>query len=471
MIHNYDQEQIASADVFRSIVVQSILSFDFHTLVDDFLGGFWGISRGLTIGIFFVGFMLILNRLIPDFPLFAFQWIFGTLPLWFPPVAIFGGWSAWTWYTRAHYLASQKSILLEVKFPRDIVKSPRAMEAVLAQMWTDSGETTFFNRVYQGQCRPYFSFEIASFGGDVHFYVWTRAGWKTIIEAAFYAQYPNVELVEVEDYASKFHYDPDEHEVFCTDWRYEPRNDAYQLRTYVEFELDKDPKEEYKVDPLAQPLELLSSLQPGEQMWIQFVITMNRDTRRKPRGRWFETESRWVGLLDNEINEIRKKSLGDPNAPGEEWRRYSRMPQHRQRLQIEAIDRNMGKLPFNVGSRGVYIASPELFHASKYTGIRWIWRPIANPQWGNQMRPRRWHNPFDYPWQDLWDMRWYSQARRFFDCYRRRSHFYTPWILPHNMMSTEPLATMWHPPSTAITAPGLERIPARKAEPPPNLPR
>lgn len=96
---------------------------------------------------------------------------------------------------------------------------------------------------------------------------------------------------------------------------------------------------------------------------------------------------------------------------------------------------------------------------------------MANPVSGNQMRPRRWHNPIDYPWQDLWGMRDRLITKRFFDVYRRRSHFYTPWIFPHNMMSTEPLATLWHPPSATVTAPGLERIPAKKAEPPPNLPR
>src|SRR3989344_2827224 len=366
---------------------------------------------------------------------------------------------------------SQPPILLEVKLPRDIVKSPRAMEAVLAQMWTDSGETTFFNRVYQGQVRPWFSLEIASFGGDVHFYVWTRKSWRTIVEAAFYGQYPEIELIEAEDYASKFRYDPEEHECFCTDWRLEPRNDAYQLRTYIEFELDKDPKEEYKIDPLAQPLELLSSLKPTEQMWIQFNITMCRDTRPSKKT-WFKTESRFIGLISDEIENIRKQSVGaDDEERAEVWRRGLRVPQFRQSEQVKAMDRNMGKLPFNVGARGVYIAPAEDFHASKYTGIRWIWRPIANPQWGNQMRPRRWHNPFDYPWQDLWDMRWYSQARRFFDAYRRRSHFYTPWVLPHNMMSTEPIATLWHPPSTAVKSPGLERISAKKAEPPPNLPK
>src|SRR3989344_6732282 len=119
MIDNFDQEQLAAADVFKGRMAD-LLSFDFHTFVDEFLGSFWGISRGLTIGIFFTGFMLILSRLIPDLPTFAFQWLFGTLPIWLPPMAIFGGWSSWVWYVRSHYLASQKPILLEVKFPRDI---------------------------------------------------------------------------------------------------------------------------------------------------------------------------------------------------------------------------------------------------------------------------------------------------------------------------------------------------------------
>jgi len=174
----------------------------------------------------------------------------------------------------------------------------------------------------------------------------------------------------------------------------------------------------------------------------------------------------------DEIERIRLSAVGEtPEEREEPFRRGLRVPQFRQSEQVKAIDRNMGKLPFNVGARGVYIAPPDTFNAASYTGIRWIWRPIANPQWGNQMRPRRWHNSFDYPWQDLWDMRWNNMAQRFFDCYRRRAHFYTPWVLPHNMMSVEALATLWHPPSSAIASPGLERIPAKKAEPPPNLPK
>jgi len=471
MALNFEQEEIITSAVFKGRI-GDLLSFDFHTIVDDFFGGFWGISRGLLLSILFAGLLGILWRLIPNLPLFAFEWVFGTLPIWLPVVSVIGGWKAWIWYARASYITGLDNMLLEVKFPRDIIKSPRAMEEVLTKLWTDSGETTFFNRVFQGQARPWFSLEMASFGGEVHFYIWCRREWREVVESAMYAQYPEVELTEAEDYASKFAYDPDVHECFCTDWRYEPRNDAYQFRSYIDFELDTDPKEEYKVDPLAQVIERLSSIKPGEQMWMQIIITQCSDQRRK-KGTLFGTENRYIGLLKDEIEKIRKEAAGGEGAamPSEAWRRGARVPQFRQSEQVKAIDRNMGKLPFNVGARGVYIAPPDTFSGASYTGIRWIWRPIANPQWGNQMRPRRWHNPFDYPWQDLWDMRWINMARRFFDCYRRRAHFYTPWVLPHNMMSVEALATLWHPPSSAIASPGLERIPAKKAEPPPNLPK
>jgi hypothetical protein len=106
-----------------------------------------------------------------------------------------------------------------------------------------------------------------------------------------------------------------------------------------------------------------------------------------------------------------------------------------------------------------------------YTSTRWLWKALGNPSYMSHLRPRRWHNPFDYPWQDWNDFRWNLHSRRFFDAYRRRSAFHTPWIFPSNVATTETLATLWHPPSRTVQVPGLERIPATKAEPPANLPK
>jgi hypothetical protein len=239
----------------------------------------------------------------------------------------------------------------------------------------------------------------------------------------------------------------------------------------VEFELDKDPKEEYRADPLAQIVERLSSLKTDENIWLQIVITVDNEQRRKPGGRWWETEKRYTGLVAAEIDDIRKKLVGNPDSPSDRWKSFSRVQLYRINEQIRTMERNMSKHSYHVGVRGVYISRPDNFDGASWQSMRWIWLPMGNPQYLNQLRPRRWHTPFDYPYQDLWDMRWNLHAERFFDCYRRRNNFYAPYTLPDNVMSTEVLATMWHPVPTSIQAPGLQKIPAKKAEAPPNIPK
>ena len=467
-IGEYEQKGIIGTGDIRTII-GGFLSLDLHEIADQTIGNYWGISRCLFLSILFWGMMGILQIEIPTLPVFAFGWLLGTAPVWAPIAGIIVAWRVWIWYSHGVYIFKRDACLLEIKFPRELVRSPRAMENALSKIWTDSGETTFLNRIWQGQVRPYFSLEIASFGGSVHFYIWCWRNWRPNVEAMMYAYYPEVEIYEAEDYAAKFKFDPETQECFPTDWRYEPRNDAYPIKTYVDFELDKDPKEEYRVDPLAEVIERMSILKPDEQMWVQIIITQCRDTEHSPGRPFWETGSRYVNTIKREVEVIRREAAGDVEK--EPWRRSVRVPQYRQTELIRTMDRNMGKHPFNVGMRGVYISDAKNFNAAGYTGIRWLWRPVGNPQYQNQLRPRRWGNPFDWPWQDYGDFRWRLMQRRFFDTYRRRSHFYSPWIFPHNMMSTEVLATIWHPPSTAIVAPGLERIPAKKAEPPSNLPK
>ena len=175
--------------------------------------------------------------------------------------------------------------------------------------------------------------------------------------------------------------------------------------------------------------------------------------------------------MREEIDVLRKQTIGNPNNPEDDWKKSVRVAQYRYVELVKTIDRNMGKHPFNVGMRGIYVADSKDFNAPSYTAIRWLWRPFGNPQYMNHLRPRRWGNPYDWPWQDFKDMRWNLTIRRAMDAYRRRSHFYSPWILPHNMMSTEVIASLWHPPSASVATPGLERIAAKKGEPPANLPK
>jgi hypothetical protein len=447
----------------------------------------YGISRALLMSILFWGEFWILSLQIPNLFTFTLAWLFGTLPVWMPIALYVGALRVWIWYVQSLFIASRKPILLEVKMPREITRSPRAMELAFTAFSISSGETTFITRAWQGKVRPFFSFEIASFGGELHFYVWCWSDYKAVVESALYAQYPEVEIYEVEDYASRFRYNPSKQKVWGVEWPLmtyvndgngkkismsDFKINAYPFRTYVDFELDKDPKEEFKVDPLANVLEFMSSINPNEQLWIQFVI---RKCGKKNIFLSYDEDDKWKDTVEKEVQKLRAQAAVISSEVlheaglDEESHPPSARPSWKHQQMMMSMERNLGKYPFEVGARGIYWVEGAL-RGPMTTGFRWIWRPLGNPFYGTHLRPRKWHCDFDYPWQDFRDIRWTLMGRRVLDAYRRRMFFHSPWDMPTNVLTNEELATVWHPPSRAVSAPGLQRIGATKSEPPPNLP-
>jgi hypothetical protein len=369
-------------------------------------------------------------------------------------------------------------VLLEVKIPRDIMKSPRAMELVFQNFRVSSGEVTFIHRAWHGNERPHFSFEIASFGGDIHFYVWCDKKYKQFTESSIYAQYPDVEIIQVEDFMSKFRFDPKVHTCFTTDYIYykngSKRSDEYPLKSYIDFELDKDPKEEFKVDPIAHVFETLSAVKPHEQVWVQILIRKEGSSH----GPLIMHPSNWKERVLNEINNIKKEASINPayyekrkemkddpnlylNAPRTTWK---------QQEAIKAMERHLGKVAFEVGMRCMYISSGKV-DGTMINQVRYLWKPFINSDYLNWLRPKGHHGDFDYPWQDYNDIRSNRVTRRRLDAFRRRSFFYLPWEQEGMVMTAEGLATLYHYPSRTVQSPGLQRIPAKKSSPPINLPK
>lgn len=177
-------------------------------------------------------------------------------------------------------------------------------------------------------------------------------------------------------------------------------------------------------------------------------------------------------MMEGEVQRIRRQA-SEPDAEVEltpkERARLFPHPTWKQTEQIRSMERHLSKYPFEFGSRGIYISTGHL-HSPTYMGTRWLWKPVGNPHYMSHLRPKRWHNPFDYPWQDINEFRWNLTIKRFLDAYRRRMFFHSPWIIPTNILTNETLATLWRPPSRTITSPGLQRIPSTKASAPPNLP-
>jgi hypothetical protein len=429
----------------------------------------------------FIGLIFVLAREIPDLPMFFVAWFVGTMPIWLPIALLIVAWETWVNYVRSLHISHIQNVLLEVRIPRDIMKSPRAMELVFQNFRVTSGEVTFLSRAWHGNERPHFSFEMASFGGEIHFYVWGPKKYRRFIESNIYAHYPEVEIVEVEDFMSKFRFDPNKYECHATDYIYfknGPKcSDEYPIKSYIDFELDKDPKEEFKIDPLAEVFEVLSSLKPHEQVWVQILIRSDGNHG----GPLILHKSDWKQRVMKEINEIKKEASVNPayydkrkemkddpklylNAPRPTWQ---------QQETIKAMERHMGKIAFEVGMRAIYIAdiTAGKLDNTMRTQVRYLWKPFINPSYLNWIRPKFWHNDFDYPWQDYKNIRWNLITRRELDKLRRRSFFYAPYESEGMVMTGETLATLYHYPSRTVQSPGLQRIPAKKSSPPINLPK
>lgn len=453
---------------------------------DGFLNWFsdWAISPVLILFPLYVGLLSVLVQMVPNFPMFAFGWIVGLAPIWLPIVLAAGLWNSHFSRIHAKFVGTRNPILLELKLPPDVTLSPRAMELAFNQLYSTGGETTFVDRFFTGKVRLWYSFELVSLGGEVHFYVWTWKMNKSNIENAFYTFFPTIEVVEVDDYALRFTYDSNKDICFATDWKLAPARalkghsggeNAFPLRSYIDFELDKDPKEEFKVDPLSIIFEYLSSVKPNEQLWIQFLVRGhgNEFVKTGP----LKYEAKWDFINKEAVADIRTDALrrpgvtyADPLKPLPEEMLNMPNPTWRQVEMIRTIERHYMKRPFDFMARGIYISNAKDFHAPTLSGLRLLWVPFRN-QWMSDLAPTRWLNSFDYPWEDYKKIRTNLFIRRFLDAYRRRSAFYPPWRTPHNIVTAETLATLYHFPSRGVGAPGLRRMPSTKAEPPSNLPR
>src|SRR3989344_7472787 len=95
-----------------------------------------------------------------------------TSPFWMPVVLI--ALTIWLhfYYIRAKWLHNKDWVLLEIKLPKQIDKTPQAMEVVTTIFYqTRDHGNLLIDSWIKGEIRTWFSLELASFAGDVHFYI------------------------------------------------------------------------------------------------------------------------------------------------------------------------------------------------------------------------------------------------------------------------------------------------------------
>jgi hypothetical protein len=447
--------------------------------IDSFLHSEQVVRQHFTIWHFitpFIAVVILFFIVSPQQSLNNFGLLIFLSPLWIPVILVQAVHNRFQQMTRARAFNELEFTLLELLMPRDTTKTPFAMETFLSNMHIGSGETTWHKILFQGGTRPWWSLEIVSDGGRVHFYIWTRTGYRRLVESFLYAQYPGIEIIEAEDYSRLV--DPSEHgyNMFACEYAYSKPTSAYSLKTYVDYKMEPGDKPEETVDPLAQVVETIASLRPGEQFWMQIIFRMTKAERyagkKKPDGSpygWMDEVKEAVEDLRNQA--VRKINRTDPVTGAVTETETFPNPTKGQSEAIAAIERKASKQVFDVGIRTIYLGRDDAFQGIMIPYQLNMFKPF-NSQTANALGVLGvWTAAFnDWPGEDPGGHHKHHLNHEAIQMYRRRAYFYDPYKGPWMVMSTEELATLFHVPSAAVTSPNLPRIQSATSSAPANLP-
>lgn len=399
------------------------------------------------------------------------------MPIWLTFVTGYLSWDMFVRYNRRKFFAAQKYVVMEIRVPKEVSKSPMAMELFLNTVWQTSGESTWYDRNFLGKTRPWFSLEIVSIDGHLYFFIWTRANWQKHIESQIYAQYPGAEVSIVPDYTKKIpEFDPNVYAMMGTEYTL-VKADPYPIKTYVDYGLHETAtKEEQKVDPISQILEFLGQLGKDEQFWFQIICRAHKKEDPDPSKRiwwkpqtWNTNMDKWTVDALEEVKKIRKENTTkyvDP-VTKKEQEGFPNLTKGQMEV-ISALERSISKPGFDIGLRSIYIAPKDIFNGGNIPMLMSLLKPFNSPTL-NSFKPKN-NTSFDYPWQDWNKIRENKLKKDLLYAYKKRSYFFAPQKEKHCILNAEELATIFHFPGTVVGTPTLGRLLSKKAEPPSNIP-
>ena len=385
------------------------------------------------------------------------------------PVLLFFAWIiSLETHNRLKYLASLEWVLLEIRVPREVNKSPKGMEQVFAALFgIFLGPVRWQDKFFKGKVPEWFSFEIAGTGGEIHFYARTQTKYRNLVESQIYAQYPDAELKEAEDYLSVLppFLPNDEYDL----WGGEEilsKEDAYPIRTYPEFEeKGTGPDIVKRIDPVASLAETIATLEYKEYIVIQLLFRPMGDD-------WFKKGQVVVDKLMGKKPKFKQdllaktvfgidQLLGGASAKKEESKDKEQLSPGKQDV-LKAVEHSFTKLGFEAGIRLAYIFPKNMFHITHLAALNGAFKQFASPAL-NSFKLNKLTTP---PIRGfLYKQKAYRRKVFMYRKLRERLFVKKPIIL-----TTEELATVYHFPDVSVKSPLLPRVEAKKGEPPFGLP-
>jgi len=407
-------------------------------------------------------------------------------------------------------------IVLEIIPPKNLAKTFRTMEDFYSGIWGMLYTPANWREHWlEGMPTHYggpgwFALEIATIAGKVHFYARIPKSFRGVFESNLYAQYPDAEISQVEDYTKEIPWDApnDTWDLKGEDYRL-LKDDPLPLKTYSQFFEPKMGKidEQRLIDPIHSLLEAMSSVKSGDRLWIQFGLipfgneikyaeyaerVKNKYAKRKEK----EEATKGFKLKDlidpilavlgkvaepTPFRSAASQALGGPamvyvppkpDEKKEEKEDKTLTPGERELL--EAIEEKIAKRSYLCWIRTIHLFNKTLPHDSGTWGItRTYFQHFAGFNsilfWGQTrtkiqyiLRPRRLYIRKRKIYKSY---RYCLPPRPDFKYIRSKDIKFGPLFV----LNIEELATLYHFPNQ-LDAPRMYQVGPKKAEPPTNLP-
>lgn len=406
--------------------------------------------------------------------------VFGWIPVF--GVIVWGMTHVWLDYKQEEYHHHLHFVLLEVTVPQNVIQTPKGMDNFFTNLAGSRSSITWREHWLLGKEQAPFSFEICSHEGSVHFYIRCTDKLRDLVEADLYAQYPEAQITEAEDYVNNIphHYPDNEWECFGAEFALS-KPQYFPIRTYEDFEHQGEKEGRFK-DPMLSILELMGKMRAGENFWIQIMIRMpdSQDWTKAGLeyvGKIMGKEEKhhktmmqeFTGMVSGMPGEVARQLVGGGAAAGAEkpskddFRMFKLTPSDK--TQIEGVTDKISKIGWQTKIRVVYSAKKTTFRKGMMAaGMKGMMLPYAN----SVLNQFGMHNA-SIPKDDYFWMEWQYAGKQ-----SKLSKRYAKRALGAGatlyILNTEELATLWHFPAADARTPVLTSQGSRRSEAPSSLP-
>jgi hypothetical protein len=327
-------------------------------------------------------------------------------------------------------VGQEAAVLLAIEVPKENEKTPLAAETLFSSLHGIGGHRL--------------SFEIEAKEKSVRFYVWTPLRLRSYVESQLYAQYPDINILEMKDY-SQGEQVPEGVWGAATDLLF-TKKDFFPIKTFLNFD----------VDPLAAITGMLGKLTENEHMWVQLVI-------QPESNRWRDRALAFIsavkagrapelgqaitkglfslvgevigGIFQGGVYEPKKEGVKTELSPGTD-------------LVLKAIEEKSAKLGFRTKLRLVVWDRDELAAKTKLQLALGAFKQFDTINL-NSFRPGR----------------YVSDRSAILNSYANRE-IGKDYII----LNVTELASIYHLPNLSVATPNIVWAGSRKGEPPANLP-